>query len=140
MRSSAVTILLSLAVILATFPAAASNWTNSASGFWQDAFSWDKLPDNTQIARITNAANKTVTINATTVATAANTMTIQKLELWSPQGATTTNTLSLSNAGTVTPLDVLTSVEIDIGGLLTITNSVVQVDQTLGTDFTLVGG
>src|SRR2546428_10392151 len=105
MRGVAVTFLLLFASFLAAFSVTASNWTNSASGFWQDAFNWDKLPDNTQIARITNAANKTVTINATTVATAANTMTIQKLELWSPQGSTTTNTLSVSNAGTVTPLD-----------------------------------
>src|SRR5258708_5593404 len=127
MRSLTVTILILLATFLTTHPAVASNWTNSASGFWEDAFNWDKLPDSTQIARITNAANKIVTIDSTTVATATNAMTILKLELWSVQGATTTNTLSLSNAGTVTPFDVLTSVEIDVGGFLTITNSILQI-------------
>jgi T5SS/PEP-CTERM-associated repeat protein len=118
----------------------AANWISPTGGFWQTSANWDHIPDSTQICRVTNAASKTVIIDATTVATSPTTMTIQKLELWAPTDTATTNTLAITNAGTATPLTVATSVVVSNGGLLRLTNSVVQITPATGTDFTIHGG
>ncbi len=76
---------------------------------------------------ITNAASKTITLDAVTV-TGSGTMTISNLALSGPSG--TTNTVQLTNT-TVTALHILNAITVNSGGALLVTNSTVQVDPSV---------
>jgi T5SS/PEP-CTERM-associated repeat protein len=95
-------------------------WTNSASGLWTDGTNWTghTPPDITSFIRITNDNTKTITIDATAAST---NLTVQKLTLSAPPGAT--NTLLLSNTGTNNPLIFQTGLELTDGAAIRITNS-----------------
>jgi hypothetical protein len=112
------------------FTPATNSWTNSVSGKWETGVNWSlRVPPSTSDGAdlITNAANKTVTIDSSTSGLPL-TMIINNLLLSAPVNST--NTLLLSNAGTNTPLRVLHSCNIANGGVLRITNSVFQVEGT----------
>src|SRR5213594_2785564 len=83
-----------------------NSWTNAPGGKWETGANWSLgvPPASSQAGDfITNAASKTVTIDATTTNT-ASTMTISNLTVTAPVGAT--NTLSLENAGLAVPLHI----------------------------------
>ena len=102
-------------------------WTNSASGLWSDGLNWSghTPPDITSFIEITNDNTKTVTIDATTAATS---LTVQKLTLSAPPGAT--NFLLLSSVDTNTPLTFQTGLELMDGAVFRITNSAMLLQLT----------
>jgi T5SS/PEP-CTERM-associated repeat protein/probable HAF family extracellular repeat protein len=120
--------------------------TNSwiaGSGKWETAADWSSgfVPSTSDLADlITNAGNNTVTIDAITTNT-PGAMTINSLTVAAPLGST--NTLALSNAGTIsTPFRIQGAVTLAGGGVITITNSEFDVDNTgggLGLDGLVVG-
>ena len=112
--------LVGILVVLAPRAHSEKIWTNSVSGLWSDGGNWSghTPPDSTSFIEITNDISKTVTIDAS--ATAAS-MTVQKLTLSAPVGAT--NTLLLSDAGTNNPLILQTGLELMDGAVVRITNS-----------------
>ncbi len=106
-----------------------NTWINSISGKWEDASSWSLgtapgIGDASDL--ITNAGNSTVTNDATTAGSFPATMVISNLTVSAPNGST--NTLVLSNLGTITPLVVHNSVMIGSGGILLMTNSLLSSD------------
>ncbi len=111
--------------------AAVNSWTNqAAAGFWQESNRWSLgvPPLSSQgTIFITNTVSKTVTINSSTPSI---NRTIKDLTLAAPNGFT--NTLQLTNAGTVTPLRIVKNFIITNGGRLLITNSVLSADGVAG--------
>jgi large repetitive protein len=117
-----------------------NSYTNTASGNWQAGSYWSLgvPPNSTQSGiYITNAASKTVTINSVTSSLFTNTLVISNLTVGSFAG--TTNTLSLFNAGTNTPLQVIDGVTVTNGGMLMITNSALQVSGIYSDAFLVEG-
>src|SRR5437016_6423028 len=114
-----------------------NSWTLGTSGKWEINGNWSAgAPTNSNAANlITNAANKTVTIDATTAGT--TTMTISNLLISAPLNST--NTLSLSNAGLATPLDILNGFTLATNGALSVANSILRVDGVSGGEFILDG-
>lgn len=104
-----------------------NSWTNSVSGKWEVGANWSSgTPSSADVMDfITNAANKTITIDATTTNTPTS-LTISNLTLSGPTGST--NTLSLTNVGLVTPLRVLNLFTFGSNGVLLVTNSALRVD------------
>jgi hypothetical protein len=102
-------------------------WTNSLSGLWQDGTNWLEQvpPDITSSVLITNDVSKTITINQLTPAT---NLTVQRLTLNAPPGAT--NTLLLSDVGAENPLTCQTGLEMQDGAALQITNSALLLQLT----------
>ena len=124
------------------FPVCAqtNSWTNSVSGKWENAASWSlgAAPAGSDAADlITNAGNKTVSLDATTAGSFPGTMAVSNLVLSAPNGVT--NTLFLSNIGTNFPLVIHKSVVITTGGALLMTNSLVSVDSPSNGVFSLDG-
>ena len=106
-----------------------NSWINSISGKWEDASSWSLgtapgIGDASDL--VTNAGNSTVTNDATTAGSFPAAMVINNLTVSAPSG--TTNTLVLSNLGTITPFVVHSSVIIGPGGVLRMTNSLLSLD------------
>jgi T5SS/PEP-CTERM-associated repeat protein len=103
------------------------SWTNLISGAWQTAGNWSggAPSNNFSTLYITNATTKTVTIDATTT-NFPTTMTISNLVLSAPAGSV--NTLFLNNAGLTTPLRILRAFDINEGGVLQVSNSILRVD------------
>ncbi|PWU12677.1 MAG: hypothetical protein C5B50_21035 [Verrucomicrobia bacterium] len=119
-------------------PPTFTSWTNSLSGKWEQPTNWfAQLPPNSTLSVfITNSANKTVTIDSATSSGYSNELTVAYLAVGAPTGST--NTLSLLNAGSTVPLHISSGFDLQSGGNLTLTNSRLQVDQTmtLGTNGT----
>ena len=114
-----------------------NSYTNTISDVWQTANDWSlgAAPSNNPNVFITNATTKTVTIDSTTPS--AN-LTITNLTISGPSG--TTNTLSLTNGTGLTVLKVMT---ISSNGVVTITNSLLQINNVItnnGTINLLSGG
>jgi uncharacterized repeat protein (TIGR03803 family)/T5SS/PEP-CTERM-associated repeat protein len=111
-----------------------NSWTNAASSKWETATNWllGKAPSVSDGADfVTNANTKTVTIDATTAASYPGTMTVNNLTLSGPSGST--NTLALSNAGTnSTPFLISGALTIGGGGLVSVANSTLEVDNAGG--------
>jgi len=111
--------------------AAPNIYTNTSSGKWEVSSNWSLgAPGTNDFSYITNLAPTTpitVTLDATTSSGFSNTMTVANLTISSPAGSYT-NTLLLNNAGTSTPLHVISNLTILPGGALTIFNSALTVD------------
>lgn len=109
--------------------AQANSWISATRGFWDDYTKWslDVAPSTNgqSFILITNAATKTVTIDAFTSGEFPDTMTINNLIVSAPTGST--NTLLVSGIGTNLPLTVLSSLSISNGGMLVISASAVNV-------------
>ncbi len=108
-----------------------NSYTNTAGGKWETPANWslDLSPTNTQSIFITNAANKTVTIDSTTSSNFPSTMTVNSLTL---SGSGVVNTLLLTNTGPTPPLQVLNALTIGSGGALLVSNSALVVDNVVG--------
>ena len=103
-----------------------NSWTGGASGKWENGANWNAgAPSSSQSIFVTNANTKTVTVDATTAGTFPGTMTINNLTV-AGVGAGV-NTLSLNNAGLVTPLQVNDNLNLKHGGAILINNSVLRV-------------
>jgi T5SS/PEP-CTERM-associated repeat protein len=100
-----------------------NSYTNNADGKWEDGANWSLgvAPTNAHSIFVTNAASKTVTIDATTSGSFPESMTINSLTLSAEIGST--NTLSLNDPGTNTPLVIQTIITIVSGGALIVTNA-----------------
>ncbi len=101
---------------------AINKWLSVISGKWETGAHWSAgAPTDSQPALlITNAASKTVTIDAITTNT-PDTLTINYLTVAAPKN--TTNTLLLTGAGQATPLTLQQSLLIDTNGVVVIDNS-----------------
>src|SRR5437899_3206015 len=96
-------------------------WTNSTGGLWRVATNWSagQAPNSTfPLILITNANTKTVTIDASTLST---NLSVQKLTVSAPAGST--NTLALVNLTTNLPLQLSSTLTVDRGGVLNLTNA-----------------
>src|SRR6266404_6133815 len=117
-----------------------NSWTNVNAGKWETNSNWSLgvAPAITQsFIYITNAPSKTVTIDAVTSGSFPATLSISNLVLFAPAGSF--NTLTVNNAGTGTPLRVLSSMFLNGRATLNVlANSVVEL---AGGSFVLgVGG
>jgi fibronectin-binding autotransporter adhesin len=112
-------------------------WTNASSGHWEVDSNWSASAPSSahQLVLITNAATKSVTINASTP---AGHLTISNLLVSAPVGAV--NTLQLTNAGTATPLRLINGLTISTNALLIVSNSAIQVDGRMGGSLVVDGG
>lgn len=102
-------------------------WTNTTGGKWETASNWSPaIAPSVSFSSIyvSNATTKTVTIDATTSGSFPSTMDINNLIVSGPAG--TVNTLFLDNAGLATPLTLNGQLTVGAGGVLSITNSLVE--------------
>jgi T5SS/PEP-CTERM-associated repeat protein len=102
------------------------------NGKWETSGNWllGHAPSLVESADlITTPGNNTVTLDAATAGSFPSTMTISNLLLSAPVGSS--NTLSLSAAGTNTPLRVLNRLTLDGRGVLTVSNSALRADGDL---------
>ncbi len=119
-----------------TASASTNVWINPGDGLWQVAANWSSgnAPTNDFATnQIISANTKVVTIDAGTPP--AN-LTIHKLQLWAPPGFT--NTLQLTDL--TTNMVLLSTLTMDSGGALKLTNSALNIDGTLGGTFNMVAG
>jgi hypothetical protein len=129
-------VLLWLAAFVTARDAAAVDniWINGASGKWETSSNWSAgAPAANQSIYVTNASSKTITIDTITSGSFSNTMSINDLSLFGPS-STVTNSLTLTNAGTTTPLQIAATLSVGSGlspGFLTIVNSALQVGSTV---------
>ncbi len=111
-------------------------WINPLSDKWEIGPNWSQgAPSSWQAGLlISNANPTTVTVDAATVASNAvnSCMSVGAVTIFSPTG--NADVLSLSNAGTATPLHVLNALTITNGGGISITNAALVVDGTFGID------
>jgi T5SS/PEP-CTERM-associated repeat protein len=122
--------MVAVGVVALSLTASAQAQNNSwvdGNGKWETATNWSagvapSVHDATDL--ITNAGNKTVTIDATTSGSYPASMTISNLTV-------DANSLQLDNAGTSVPLHILNGLTIGSGGNLTIANSTLFVDPPL---------
>jgi T5SS/PEP-CTERM-associated repeat protein len=132
---------LSLCALLvpATAHAQANSWTNTLGGKWEIGANWSLgvPPSSAQAAiLITNTVtltfSKTISVDSDTVLSNElnGCMTINSLRISRP-GTVGFNTLLLNNAGTATPLHVLSSLIVSNRGIVSVTNSVLRVDGNL---------
>src|ERR1051326_360222 len=108
-------------VALHGFPASIDQWNINGGGLWSTGSNWssNRPPDSTfTLILITNAATKTVTVDA---ATPAANLSIQRLTISAPAGSQ--NTLALVDVGTNRPLQLSLGLTVDAGAILTLTNS-----------------
>jgi hypothetical protein len=119
-------------VICPASHAQTNSWTNSASGYWQDATKWSLglPPDSTQSMLITNAGGKTVLIDSSTSSGYSNTLTVSDVILAGQTGST--NTLFINNIASNPPLHILNSLIVDPDSSLLMTNSALLVDNGAG--------
>jgi T5SS/PEP-CTERM-associated repeat protein len=111
-----------------------NSWTNPNNGKWENSANWSSgfAPSISDVADlITNSGGEIVTIDATTVLsnTLDGCLTISNLTVSAPDAAT--NTLFLNNAGLVTPLSVLDTLDVDTNGAVVVNSSILQVSNTL---------
>ncbi|MGA2137433.1 MAG: hypothetical protein ABSH14_01080 [Verrucomicrobiia bacterium] len=130
---------LSAIVVPRCSQAQTNSWTYLSGGYWDEFRNWSLgvRPASSQVVLITNAPTKLVTADSYTSSNYPASLTITSLTLSADQGIT--NTLSLSNAGTTTPLYIQDSLAILSGGVLLMTNSSLQVGGPAGGSFVLEG-
>jgi len=114
-----------------------NSWTYPSGGYWDDFRNWSLgvRPASQQVVLITNSPTKLITIDSYTSGTYPESMMVTSLTL-SANGAAT-NTLTLSNAGSITPLTIQNSLVVLSGGLLLMTNSSLQVGGPRGGSFVI---
>jgi hypothetical protein len=116
-----------------------NSWTYPSGGYWDDFRNWSLgvRPASSQVVFITNAATKLVTIDSYTSGVYLDSLTVTSLTVSADAG--TTNTLNLSDAGTITPLQVHDFLSIVSGGALLMANSSLLVGDTNSASFVLEG-
>ena len=116
-----------------------NSWIYPSGGYWDDFRNWSlgARPGSSQVVIITNTPTKLVTIDSYTSGMYPDSMTVSDLTALAVGGVT--NTLSLSDAGTTTPLQVLDALSIVGGGALLVANSSLLVGDTNSGPFVLEG-
>jgi T5SS/PEP-CTERM-associated repeat protein len=100
-------------------------WTNSSDGRWGKAVNWSLgIPDGGVICLITNAGNKTITIDAMTASLNSNSLTILGLNLSAPVNST--NTIAMQNSGISAPLQAGFDITLGAGARLVISNGALK--------------
>ncbi len=117
-----------------------NSWIFSTSGKWETASNWSLgAPGLTDyFDTITNAGIKTITIDATTITSFTNTLTVTNLTIGAPGGSL--NTLLLSNTGTNVSLHVVDNLTVLPGGAITLSNSFLEVDNASNTAVLTLNG
>jgi len=127
-----------LTIAVTTTHAATNSWiyggANVNNYHWDASGSWSlgvapTINDNQDY--ITNSSTKTVIINASDAALEQSELTISNLTVSGVGGVTNSLSLSNMNFGATVPLHVLNGLTIGAGGVLFVTNSMLQVDGTL---------
>lgn len=116
-----------------------NSWIDPGDGKWEDSTKWSGAvpPAAAQsVILIANAATKTVTIDATTAASFPGSMTISNLIVQAPTGSS--NILSVGSTG-LALFEILNGCSVGSGGLLSITNSTVNIDGLSGGSFNIDG-
>lgn len=124
--------------VTTTAHAATNSWTYTGANVntyhWDVFSSWSlnaapTINDNQDF--ITNAVTKAVAINASDAAGEQSELTISNLTVSGVGGVTNTLALTNMNVGALVPLHVLNGLTIGAGGVLFVTNSMLQVDGAL---------
>ncbi|HVM59644.1 MAG TPA: hypothetical protein VMV72_02165 [Verrucomicrobiae bacterium] len=107
----------------ALIPISTNVWAGALAGKWETGTNWltgasPSLADSADL--ITNANNAIVTIDSVTTNT-PGTMTISNLVISAPPGST--NTLVLNSLGASVPLQILNSLAVGSGGVVTVSGS-----------------
>jgi len=113
-----------LAFCRGAFSQTTNAWTNVLSGSWGDGANWSaNQPPSSGFTYIviSNDATKTVTIDSST---SGGGLSIDRLRLSAPSGST--NTLLLTGLTTSNPLQASGSVDINLGGVVALTNSAIS--------------
>ncbi len=121
-----------------SFGATQDSWIAGSSGWWRTGGNWSSnaAPDSSfSLVLITNAASKTVTVDA---ATPSANLGIQKLTVSAPSGAT--NTLELVDLDTNQPFTLSGTLSVAVGGALRVTNSALTIDGTSGAILSVAAG
>lgn len=119
----------------------AIDWTDGEGGLWQDAAHWGpaRAPaESLERISVTNAASKSVVVDATTASGAPGTMTISNLLLAGAPG--TTNTLLFASPGTNLPFTVLNELIVAPGGRVSLSNAILRVGGAAGGSLSIDGG
>lgn len=111
-----------------------NSWILSNSDLWQNNADWSLglLPASTQQVMIVNAGSKTITLDASTVASAPGSLSVLGLTIGNG------STLWLNNPGMATPLSVASYLRIGSGGALAVTNGAVNVMASVVSDGTML--
>src|SRR5512133_111646 len=126
-----------LPLVFTVAAATTDGWINPLDGTWRTGSNWssNRPPDSSfSLVTITNAGSKTVLVDATT---ADAKLTVQKLTVSNSGG---TNTLHLSDLGTNRPLQLLNTLTVGRGGLVSLTNAALSIDGTSGGILSMLGG
>jgi T5SS/PEP-CTERM-associated repeat protein len=107
-----------------------NSWINSASDKWESGVNWSAgAPSIIQPAvYITNAANKTVTMDGATVFAFPDTLAVSNLTVSAPSNST--NTLWLNSMPASTLLQIVSNLTVNTGGIVAVTNSTLEVDSS----------
>ncbi len=125
-----------------TTQAGTNSWrATSASGFWDAtgaAWSLSQPPSITDVGDfVTNANSKIITIDSAVVSDTPTSLTVSNVTIGGAGGAT--NTLFLNTSGTNVPLHIISGMTISNAGVLSVTNSSLQVDGGSGGMFLMMG-
>ena len=103
-----------------------NSWTFGGDALWQSDACWSLglLPTNTHEVYLTNATSKVVTIDASTVGSFPDSLSVRSLTIGAPDAEV--NTLLLSNSGTDAVLAVARNLTIAEGGALVVSNGGVR--------------
>jgi T5SS/PEP-CTERM-associated repeat protein len=107
-----------------------NSWLSPTSGKWEAGFDWSAGPPSIiqPAVYVTNASSKTVTIDVITAIAYTNTLTISNLTVSGPGGST--NTLLLNAMGASAPLQVVSNLNVNTGGIVSVTNSALEIDSS----------
>jgi T5SS/PEP-CTERM-associated repeat protein len=119
--------------------AQANSWTNILGDKWETDTNWSLgiAPGTGQSVFVTNANSKAVTIDDITSGSFPATMAISDVTVSAPSNSV--NTLTLLNAGSVTPLSCGQSATVGAGGAITVMGASLIVTNAAGTGILTVG-
>jgi T5SS/PEP-CTERM-associated repeat protein len=116
-----------------------NSWMYTGDGDWADSNHWSlaQAPSDSQSAvYLTNAASKTVTVNAATLAASPRSVTNFSVTVAAPGGST--NTLKVDNTGMGVPFTAV-NLNVGSGGMIELTNAALTVGM-MGTGSFVVDG
>jgi hypothetical protein len=118
-------------VAIAPALADVNSWIKPSSGNWEEPSSWSLgvLPNQSQSVCITNSGWKAVAIGANTAQNFPQSMTVQSLRVGADVDSF--NLLMLNSSGLLTPLRVLTDLNIDVNGRVLLIQSGLNVSNAL---------
>jgi len=128
--------------VTTTTQAGTNSWrATGASGFWDatgSAWSLSQPPSISDVGDfVTNANSKIISIDSAVVSDTPTSLTVSNVTI--AGAGSTTNTLFLNTSGTNVPLHVVSGMTISNAGVLSVTNSSLQVDGGSGGMFLMMG-